>query len=558
MADRKTADSILMGDVVALDGRGTRAEAVGVADGRILAVGARDDVLASRGDGTEIHDFGRAAIIPGFNDTHAHMDTEGIKLARPSLAGARTVADVLARISELARTRPAGSWIVTLPVGEPPYYFSGPDALAERRMPTRGELDRAAPDHPVCILPPSGYWGSLPCYAALNSSALRLNRIDRTTRPRLPGIEIVKDAAGEPTGVFVDRNPRESLQLDLLPAVPRFTREERRDGIRAAMALYHSKGTTSIYEGHGSSPEILAIYRELRERGEATMRVASVVSPPWSGVAEAEDAMRDWLGYARGNGLGDAMLRVTGVHVGYGGDPVAADLARGQDDDTGYWNNLWQAHDPAEFEALCMLCAKHDLRLHTIASAGKQAEILPVFERVDREVGIRGRRWVLEHVSLCRPQDVRTMKALGLGVTLIPTHHLWKGGRQFFDLGEADADYVVPAKHLAALDVPVAAGTDNTPYDPLVVMRSMMLREERTTGRVVGRGGRVTAEPALAAMTSGGAWFTFEEPAKGRLLPGFYADCAVLSRNPLDVDPRDYEGIGCLATMVGGAFVYRA
>jgi len=514
-------------------------------------------VPASRHASTSARDP-TAAIIPGFNDTHAHMDTEGLKLARPSLAGARSVADVAARIAALACERPAGSWIVTLPVGEPPFYFGGPAALAEGRMPTRWELDRAVPDHPVCILPPSGYWGQPPCYMALNSLALRLNGIDRATRPRLPGIEIVRDGSGEPTGVFVDENPRESAQLDLMPAVPRFTYAERRRGIADAMRLYHTKGITSIYEGHGCSPEVIAAYRELWEAGALTMRVGMVINPPWSSPAEAETAMRDWLPYARGQGLGDARFRVSGLHISYGGDPAAARLAREQANDTGYWSHLWQANDPAEFEALCRLAARYDLRVHTIASAGKQAEILPILARIDREVSIRSRRWVLEHVSLSRPEDLRAIATLGLGVTLIPTHHLWKNGAAFLDLDERSREYVVPARQLAELGIPVAAGTDNTPYDPLAAMRVLMLREERTTGRVVGPAARLTAEAALTALTLAGAWFTFEEAVKGRLVPGHYADCAVLSRDPLAVDPRELEAVACLATMVGGAFVHRA
>lgn len=165
---------------------------------------------------------------------------------------------------------------------------------------------------------------------------------------------------------------------------------------------------------------------------------------------------------------------------------------------------------------------------------------------------------MLEHVSLSRPEDLRAIATLGLGVTLIPTHHLWKNGAAFLGLDEPSREYVVPARQLAELGIPVAAGTDNTPYDPLAVMRVVMLREERTTGRVVGPAARLPAEAALTALTRAGAWFTFEEAVKGRLVPGHYADCAVLSRDPLAVDPRELEMVACLATMVGGAFVHRA
>ena len=551
------ADLILMGDVVTLVDKGTRTEAVAIRDGRVLATGSREDILATSHERTEVADFGTAAVIPGFNDTHAHMDTEGIKNARPSLAGASSIDDVITRIAALAAGRPDGDWIVTMPVGTPPYYFDGPAALAEARMPSRHELDRAAPANPVCILPPSGYWGMPPCFSALNSAALALNGIDRNTVPRLAGIEIFRGVDGEITGVISDENPRESIQLDLLAAVPGFSADERGAGVREAMYLYNTKGTTSIYEGHGCSPEFMRIYQDLWQAGALTMRVGMVVNPAWVSAAEAETVMRDWLGPARGHGLGDAMYRVSGIHIGFGGDPVAAELARNRGNDTGYWSFHWQAHTPEEFEHLCMLAAEHGSRVHTIASAGTQEQILPILERVHARFDLRGRRWALEHVSLSRAQDLETMQAMGLGVTLIPLHHLWKNGTKFFDLSAEEESLLVPAKPLREIGVPVAAGTDNVPYDPLATMAALMLRSERTTGRVIGPSARLTAEAALETMTAAGAWFTFEESLKGRLVPGQLADCAVLSKNPLDTSPEAFEDIQCLATILGGSFVHR-
>lgn len=550
------ADSILLGEVITLNADSTVTEAVAIRGGRIIAAGPAKDMLALGDDNTEIHDFGEAAIIPGFNDTHAHMDTEGMKLVHPTLTGARSIADVTARIMTLAAETPKGDWVVTMPVGTPPHYFGGPDMLEEGRMPTREELDRAAPDHPVCILPPSGYWGKPPCYMALNSSALALNEIDRNTKPSLPGIEVLKDETGEPTGVFVDHNPREAAQLDLMAAVPGFALDERREAVSQAMALYHTKGTTSIYEGHGCSPDVIGIYRDLWQSGALTMRTGLVLSPPWSGAAEAEAVMRDWLSFARGQGLGDEMLKISGVYIDYGGDPAAAELARARANDTGYWSFHWLANTPEEFEALCMVAARYDLRVHTIASMGKQQEILPVLERVDAAYSIKGRRWVLEHLSLSRPEDLEAMKRLGLGVTLIPRHHLWKNGAAFFDLGEDESAHVVPAKQLRERGIPFAAGTDNTPYDPLAVMESLMERAERVTGRPVGEGGRISAEAALRSLTTDGAWLTFDENVKGRLATGQLADCAVLSENPLKTEPSALQQIECRATMVGGKFVF--
>lgn len=544
---------ILFGHIVTLDDAGTVAEAMVIRDGRIVHVGCRSDARAAAPEAV-VYDLGDATVLPGFIDTHAHLDTEGLKSLRPSLGGARNIADVLARIKALAAKAAKGNWIVTMPVGESPFYFGGPNSLAEKRMPTRYELDSVAPEHPVCILPPSGYWSLPPARTALNSLALRLNNIDRATKPRVPGVEVEHDERGEPTGIIIEHNFHEAAQLDLLPAVPRYRSDERIEGIRRGMAAYLAAGTTSIFEGHGCAPDLIAAFRGLWERGDLSMRVGLVVSPIWRDLAEAECAMRDWLAYARGRGLGDPMLRICGIHVAYGGEPIAAKLAQYQPHDIGYWNMVRQANQPSDFEELCMLAARFDLRLHTIV-VDKLDELVPILERVDARYPLHGRRWVLEHMSASRLADLQRLRALGIGVTLLPDYHLWKVGTRFFPLDERAAELVAPAKQLLELGVPVGAGTDGSPYDPLATVRAMVLRQERTAGRIIGGAACLAVEAALRVMTREGAWFTYEEQLKGQLRKGFYADCVVLGADPLMKPAASLESIERRATMLGGRIV---
>jgi predicted amidohydrolase YtcJ len=550
-------EQILLGRILTLDDENTVGDAIAVADGRVLAVGARDTILARRGPATRVHDLGGATVIPGFNDAHAHMEREGLKTFRPSLAGLGSVAEILNRIEAIATIAPAGSWIVTMPIGQPPYYFDALDQLAEKRMPTRHELDRAAPRHPVCIPGLFGNWGAPPGYTAMNSLALQLNGIDRDTQPRCAGLEICRDEQGEPTGVIVERNNRPTVEFDLLPAVPRFGFDDRLEGLRRAIALYHAKGTTSVYEGHGSAPEIIAAYRRLWERGELTMRAGLVVSPTWSNLGEAEQAMRDWLAYARGRGFGDPMLRISGIHVAYGGDTIVSDLARRNLPDTGWSGFVEQAVTPGDFEALCMLAARFDLRLHTIV--GDQLhEVVPILRRVAERMPIADRRWVIEHIGRARPEDLRALKALGLTVTLIPVYYLWKGGARYLALAPNEAALVMPARQLLELDIPVSAGTDNIPYDPMTTLWAMVARQERLSGQVIGADGCLHHEQALRLLTVNGAWLTFDEAVKGPLTQGRFADLAVLSADPLTVELSALRDIDCLATMVGGRLVHGA
>ena len=150
-------------------------------------------------------------------------------------------------VRDAARTTPPGDYIVTMPVGAPPHYFGGAAQLAEGRLPTRQELDAAAPDHPVYIPAPFGNWGKPPGTAALNSLALARNGITPDSRPQCAGIVLKRDAAGQLTGHIVEHNSRPAVEFDLLADVPRFGFADRLKGLRVSQRQYHAKGLSLIH-----------------------------------------------------------------------------------------------------------------------------------------------------------------------------------------------------------------------------------------------------------------------------------------------------------------------
>jgi predicted amidohydrolase YtcJ len=537
-------------NVITFDPAQPRALAVAVLGGRVLAVG--DDFTP--GPRTRVLDLDGATVIPGFNDVHAHMEREGLKQQRPSLAQARSVGDVLEVVRSAAARLPTGAWVVTMPVGTPPSYFDGVSSLAEGRLPTRAELDQVAPDHPVYIPGLFGNWGKPPGYSVLNSLALKMNGITADTRARCPGIDIVRDADGQPTGLIVEHNPRPALEFDLLPSVPRFGFADRLAGLRLSMKLYNQVGTTSIYEGHGAAPEIIGIYRQLWEEGALTVRAGLCVSPSWADIAEARLAMRDWLAYARGRGFGDPWLRISGVHIAYGGDFAVAAWARANLPDTGWSGFVEQAYTPTDFREACFLAAQNDLRLHTIVS-DKLHEVVPVLEAVNAAHPLAGRRWVIEHVARARMEDLQALKRLGVWVTTIPAYFLWKGGAAYLDEPD-EGDMVVPHRHLLELGVPLSIATDNIPYSPFFTMWVACARRERVSDKVIGPRQRLDAETALRLFTVEGASLTFDEDWKGPLKAGFAADLAVLSRDPTTLAADELRDIECLATIVDGRVVF--
>src|SRR5512144_2088709 len=268
------ADLILTGGkILTLDPQSRVVQALAVRGDRIAALGADGDIARLAGPGTRRIDLGGRLAVPGLIDGHAHMDREGLKQRRPSLAGARSIDDILDIVAGLVRRAAPGEWIVTMPIGEPPMYEGVPGNLREGRWPTRHDLDRAAPDHPVYIRAIWGHWrNTLPLVSIANTRALARAGIDRDTRPPAPSIEIQRDARGEPTGVLIEHTYKPLVEHTLMAVAPRFTLEDRVAGLAESMRIYNRCGTTSVFEGHGISAEVLAAYQALRERGRPSVR----------------------------------------------------------------------------------------------------------------------------------------------------------------------------------------------------------------------------------------------------------------------------------------------
>ena len=549
-------DTILTsGHVITLDSRMNEAEAIAIKGSRILAVGSSNDIGYLKGPNTRAIDLAGEAVIPGIIDAHAHMEREGLKALRLSLTGARSITEILDRISAATQKTPKGEWIVTMPVGEPPFYYDELETIAEHRMPNRWELDRAAPDHPVCITAAFGNWGAPPCYWALNSRALTLNGITAKTNPAFDTTEIeMEQVTGEPTGVIIEHSARPIAPFDILKAVPKFTYEERLTGLEKSMRLYNAVGTTGIYEGHGSAPETLSLYRDLWEKNALTVRTRLTVSPTWRAIEQAGELMRDQLAHARGKGLGDKWLTISGVFIGLMGDPALREVSLDALPDTGWSGFIEPATSFDEFRGLAHLCAQNNLRLHTIVS-GRMDKIIPILEEIDAAHSLVGRRWMVEHIDLVMPGHIAVLKRLGVLVTTIPVSTIWQRGADLHNHPEL-VSHVAPLHSMLEAGVTIASGTDNIPHNPFYTLWVMMARAERMSGTVIGPDQRLTALQGLRTLTIEGAHLSFEENDRGSIEPGKLADLAVLSADPTQIPMDQVQDVRATLTIVDGDIVH--
>ena len=206
------------GKILTLDPRDSLAEAVAISGQTIQAVGSDQDILPLAGPGTLAVNLQGRTLIPGIIDIHAHMDREGLREVFPSLAGARSIPEVLEIIRGQVAQKKPGEWVVTMPVGEPPNYAEGANYLQEGRYPTRWELDSVSPENPVYIKGIWIPWNVPPAVSVANSAALGRAGIDSGTTSPDSSITIERDPAGEPTGVFVDTGRYPAVEFTRLGA----------------------------------------------------------------------------------------------------------------------------------------------------------------------------------------------------------------------------------------------------------------------------------------------------------------------------------------------------
>jgi predicted amidohydrolase YtcJ len=541
------------GRILTLDPRRPRAQTLAVAGERVVAVGGRAEAKRWRGRQTRVVDLRGATVIPGLVDAHAHLDREGLKTVYPSLARCRSIADIQALIRRLAARTPRGEWIVTMPVGAPPFYPDPPQTLAEKRWPTRADLDAAAPEHPVYIRGIWGYWNRPPVTSIANSRALAAAGITRETTPPA-GVEILRDAAGEPTGVFVEANLIQVIEFTLFGGAPRFTHAMRLGALQESQRAYASRGVTAIYEGHGIAPEVLAVYRAAQERGDWRLRATLALSPTWQGAREAEGALPDLAAWAGGRGLGDDRLRVQGICLHYGGDPDVARVLHASQPYTGWAGFVESANSRDEYAAQAALAARLGLRVNTLVTRCLP-EVLDVWEKIAAQTPIAPLRWVLVHLAAATPDQLARIRRLGAVATTNPISYLYRSGSA--EAGRAGAaDTLLPHRSLARLRIPFGVATDNKPANPWWAFAAVVARRDMTSGAVLGPRERLTRAQALAALTTGGAYVTFAETDRGRLAPGYAADLTVLDHDPLTAPLEVLAEQTARLTMVAGDAVW--
>lgn len=549
------ADRVFRGGHVLTMAPGRVAEAVATRGAEIVAVGSSQEVSALAGPATEIVELRGRTVMPGLIDGHAHADREGLKGLLPSLSGCASVAEVVERVRGIARNTPAGRWIVTMPLGEPPEYRAAPGLYVEGRLPDRHDLDAATGEHPVLIRCAWGYWpGTLPTVSIANSAALRLAGVGRTTVSPSPRLEIECDAAGEPTGRFFEHAFQPLAEFTLFRAAPHFSADDRLRTLEASMRAYNAFGTTGVFEGHGVAGEVIDAWRRTRQAGRSTLRAHLLVSPAFSGATLADVAQ--WVtreaARLRSDVQGDDWVRLQGLYAEPATEPAEARLRAACAPQTGWAGFQYDAGlAPQELRALLHAAAREGLRVCAIQTA-----MADTFLEVARETPIDGLRWVIAHPATLDARQMRGIADHGICVTTLTNAYIWRSASAVLArVGAARENEICPIRSLLDAGVPVSLASDNVPVSLWPCIWQASERIDRATGSVIAPEQKISREEALRCATVHGAWLCGDEDRRGQLAPGRLADLIVLPDDPLSMPAERLAALAPDLTVVGGTIV---
>ena len=532
------------GPIVTVHAAQPTAEAVAIAGGRIVAVGSEADVMQHKGDATEVIDLAGKTLAPGFVDGHSHfcslIDVQTQALCASPPAGAcKTVADVIAALERVQERRKLGPGKFVMGYGY------DPDLLAERRPPTKQELDAAFPDNPVIIVHVSGHG------AMLNSKALAAFRITADTPTPAGGVLGREPGSNEPNGLLF-----ETAFLPVFQGMPGPSADEQVELLARGQELYLREGITTAQEG-ATTKEQMDVLRAAADRGLLQLDVVSLPLIVAADEIFAGKPYRDEPEYRN-------RLRIGGVKVLMDGSPQGRTaffttpyLTPGP---AGQSN--WRGEPTFPQPVLNEMVKKvYDggatLYVHCNGDAAIDA-LLEAHRFASGDDPAKPRGTVGIHSQFIRPDQLQKYKAWSITPSFFTIHCFYFGDTHVANRGRAQADFISPMKSARALGLQPANHTDFNvaPLDQIFTMHTAVNRISRS-GQTIGADERITPLAALEAITIDGARMYGEEQKKGSIEVGKQADLVVLSANPLTVPPATLQTIRVEQTIKDGKTVWK-
>jgi len=538
MRDYDMADlALINGKIVTVDENESIAQAVAVKFGRILAVGTNEEIKGLIGKNTKVIDLKGRTAIPGLMDSHCHITSTAVEMVGvldlSEEAGVRSIADIEKKIAEKARVTPPGEWIIG--AREDDY------KLAEKRHPTRWELDEASPDHPVVISTVGGH------FSIANSKAFELAGVTQDTPDPVGGMFDRDPETGELTGGL--HETARAVIRRAMPPRKELSREQIAEVVKNMLLEVASTGLTCIYDNVGGS-EIRAVL-DLYDRGELPVRFRVDV-----GIEHFKQMQE--LGMIH-KPFGGEWIKLCGLKFFFDGAISARTAAVAQPylhRDDNFYGVLSTTRELARKTILEAYQA--GLRISAHANGERAISMyLDIIEEAQKNYPRTDPRNRIIHCTVITPELVARIKELGLLPAIFGAYPYYHGDKLIPAFGAQRLERMFAARSFLDPGVKVSANSDYdaSPYPPLMGIHAMVNRISKG-GQPVGLKQRVSVMEALKLYTINAAYHSFDEDLLGSIEPGKCADMVVLGADILTVPPETIIDIPVEMTIVDGKVIY--
>ncbi len=552
------ADLVLLGgQVLSVDDRFSRHEALAVRDGILVGVGTDTEMLALASTNTRFVQLQGRTVLPGLFDTHSHPASASMTEFDHVIPAMEGIADVLAYVRDRARIVPEGEWIEVRQV-----FIT---RLLEQRYPTRAELDEAAPNNPVLFATGPD--------ASLNTLALKKSGIDRDFAVADGGSGFAeKDpVSGEPTGIL--RNATRYVKIEPRRRPP--TREDRIARLEQLLADYNSVGLTSVCERDADLDD-LETYRELRARGPLTVRLSlSQHTESIGSIAAIEAGIRRVVEDPLFRNK-DEWLRLIGVKTYLDGGMLTGSAYLQKP-----WgvSRIYSIRDP-EYRGVLFIPRERLVAMvraavevgiqftaHAVGDGAVQA-LLDAYDAVNRTTPIRDTRPCISHSNFMTREAIEQAARLGVMLDLQPVWLHLDAHTLVQQFGEERLRYFQPLRSLFEAGVVASGGSDHMQkigagravnlYSPFLGIATAVTRRSKRHPVPLHPEEALSREQAIRFYTIQGARVLGRDRELGSLEPGKLADFIVVDTDPLACPEESLANTRVDATFVGGRQVHPA
>ena len=548
------------GDILTMKGpTPAYVEALVEKDGKILYVGKRSDALRAAGKDARQVNLAGTTLMPGFIDAHGHLVYATHTMLDADLAGVRNIPELLARLKAHAAETPEGDRIVGMGYRA--------EQMAEKRHPTRAELDTVSATRPIGISDGSGHHG------VFNSALMKEMKLGADTP--------------DPEGGFFDRLPggreleghaAETAWMAILATRQPLTEAQTRKGVQRATQLWVENGMTTASEmGLGLSGDDISIVTAIIN--EKLLPIDLVMFAKASASARIIDSAYQ-IQKSRTNPNGETSadllavrpdldqryinrVRLAGIKFWMDGSVETAFLSRPfAKNPPGVTTPDYRGMRVDPQDELVAALQKNwktnrQIAAHAIGDEAIE-QVLVAAEASAREKGMGEDRPIVQHAQFLRPDQLQRVKALN-GTVSFTAAGIYPMGDYIKELiGPDRLGWVSPANSAERMGVNWTINTDwPAGVSPSLIYAAWNVVNRQTrSGAILVPEERVTPYAAMRAITINGAYQYREEKTKGTLEAGKLADLVILSANPLKVAPMAIKDITVMQTLKEGQVVY--